>query len=160
MESNFELRWHKKEHGLGFQCAQTKFIARGPWLLPRDTAPCLTFDMVQEMPAVWEVFGPAAHWSSSDRLRLSGYRVLGSDGAGNPICVESDSGLVWLLDHEDHFKTRQFVNTSVPLLAECLLAYLGETSQARFQAAVSAIDPKAIGHKSFWWHAIQTMELV
>ena len=62
-------------------------------------------------------------------------------------------GAVVLLDHEDRFRTRQFVNSGVSQLAECLLAYVGEQQPERFRSAVRAIDPPALAERSFWWHA-------
>jgi hypothetical protein len=58
-----------------------------------------------------------------------------------------------MLDHEDRFHTRQFVNSSVGQLAECLLTYMGEREPERFRAAVALIDPAALTEQSFWWHA-------
>jgi hypothetical protein len=57
-----------------------------------------------------------------------------------------------LLDHEDWFRTRQYINTSVHQLAECLLAYMGEYDPNRFRTAVQAIDTRAMEEQSFWWH--------
>jgi hypothetical protein len=76
--------------------------------------------------------------------------MIGADGAGNPICLEQSTGTVVLLDHEDHFRTRQFVNSSVRQLAECLLAFMGEQEPERFRSAVRAIDPAALAEQSFW----------
>jgi hypothetical protein len=57
-----------------------------------------------------------------------------------------------LLDHEDRFRTRQFVNSGVGQLAECLLAYMGEQDPEQFRASVRGIDPSAMAERSFWWH--------
>jgi len=78
--------------------------------------------------------------------------MIGSDGSGNPICVEQTSGVVVLLDHEDWFRTRQFVNSSVRQLGECLLVYMGEQQQDRFRSAVWGMDATALAEGSFWWH--------
>lgn len=78
-------------------------------------------------------------------------QMIGSDGAGNPLCVEAPSGAVVLLDHEDRFHTRQYVNSGVGQLAECLLAFTGERDPDRFRAAARAIDPPAMAERSFWW---------
>ena len=88
--------------------------------------------------------------------------MIGSDGAGNPICIEQGSGAIVLLDHEDLFRTRQFINSGVSHLAECLLAYMGaymgETDADRFRSAVRAIDPPALAEGSFWWHEAGCLE--
>jgi hypothetical protein len=83
--------------------------------------------------------------------------MIGSDGAGNPICVEQGTGEIMLLDHEDWFRTRQFVNTSVRQLGECLLAYMGEQEPERFRQAVRRIDPAALAKGSFWWHEAECL---
>jgi len=62
------------------------------------------------------------------------------------------------LDHEDWFGTRQFVNSSVRQLAECLLAYMCENDPARFRSAVQAIDPAALADGSFWWHEANMLQ--
>jgi hypothetical protein len=134
-------------------------VACGPDLLPAEAAPCLTFDRATRPVPLWEVFGSPAQWSAAERERLAPYRVIGSDGAGNPICVEQDTGAVVLLDHEDRFLTRQFVNSGVRHLAECLLAYLGERQPDRFRVAVQAIDPEALAERSFWWHEAAGLEM-
>ena len=46
-----------------------------------------------------------------------------------------------MLDHEDKFRTRQFMNTSILQLAECLLAYMGESDAVTLREAILAIDP-------------------
>ncbi len=51
------------------------------------------------------------------------YRILGSDGSGNPICIDEEHrSSVVVLEHDGGFRV-QFMNSSVPQLAECLLAY-------------------------------------
>jgi hypothetical protein len=103
-----------------------------------------------QSPRVWETYGAPSDWSDSDRMRLASYRMIGSDGAGNPLCVEQGTGAVWLLDHEAQFHTRQFVNSGIPQLAECLLAYMGEREPKRFLTAIRDIDPPALAEASFW----------
>jgi hypothetical protein len=78
-------------------------------------------------------------------------------GAGNPICVDGEA-TIWLLDHEDWFTTRQFVNSGIRELAECLLAYLGERDAGRFRRAVAEIDPRALMEGAFWWHEAAGLE--
>jgi hypothetical protein len=87
--------------------------------------------------------GVMAFKPSADRSDCVGRAVR----RGNPICIEQGTGAVVLLDHEDWFHTRQFLNSSVRQLAECLLAYMGEKNAARFRSAVQAIDPAALAEK-------------
>lgn len=152
MCESFAERWSRKERDCGFVDIASRMIACGQDVLPDSAAPCVTFNEATRPVPVWEVFGPASAWSPADRGRLGQYCMIGSDGAGNPICVEQGTGAVVLLDHEDRFLTRQFVNTSVRVLAECLLAYMGEQDPERFRAAVRGIDPAAMAERSFWWH--------
>ncbi|MEX0677906.1 MAG: SUKH-4 family immunity protein [Pirellulales bacterium] len=152
MDETFADCWNRKRSNLGFKDIETEFIDCGGHVLPRDAAPCLVFDMAARPAPIWEVFGIPSDWSPADRERLAACRMIGSDGAGNPICVELGTGVVVLLDHEDWFRTRQFVNTSVQKLAECLLAYIGQQESERFRSAAQAIDPAAFAVGSFWWH--------
>ena len=150
MNDPFTERWRRAELECGLDALASDLVPCGEWVLPRDAAPCLTFDMAERPSPVWEVYATPPEWSAADRVRLSAYRVLGSDGAGNPLCIEQGSGAVWLLDHENWFHTRQFVNSGVRQLAECLLTYMVERQHERFRSAVSAIDPPALSEGSFW----------
>jgi hypothetical protein len=152
MGESFAERWSRKEHDCGFGDIAPKMVACGPDVLPESAAPCVTFKEAARPVPIWEVFGSPSDWSPAERERLAPYRTIGSDGAGNPLCVERGTEAVVLLDHEDRFSTRLFINSSVRQLAECLLAYLGEQDPERFRAAVRAIDPVAMAQGSFWWH--------
>jgi hypothetical protein len=125
-------------------------VALGDAVLPESAAPCLGFAQAADPKPVYEVFGAPFDWSAQDRERLGPYLMIGSDGAGNPICLEQVSGRVLLLDHEDRFRTVTFVNSSLRALAECLLAYLGEDDPERFNTRVSGVDPEALGAGALW----------
>lgn len=153
MAESFAERWKRKWSACGFDDIGTEFVACGTDVLPTQAAPFLSFDRAARPALIWEVFGIPSQWPAAERERLAPYRMIGSDGAGNPICVEEGSGVVVLLDHENRFRTRQFVNSSVGQLADCLLAYMGERQPERFRAAVAGIDPPALAEQSFWWHA-------
>jgi len=85
--------------------------------LPKDAAPFLSF----EAPKTGELPSVAAVWSQPKAF--ASYRVIGSDGSGNPIALDkTGTGEVILLDHDNGF-ARFLVNTSVRQLAESLLAY-------------------------------------
>jgi hypothetical protein len=152
MDESFTERWSRKGRECGFEATASEMVACGPDVLPAEAAPYLNFDRAARPAPLWEVFGILSQWTGDERARLAPYRMIGSDGAGNPLCVEQGTGFVVLLDHEDRFRTRQFINSSVRQLAECLLAYMGEKQQQRFRAAVLAIDPAAIAEGAFWWH--------
>src|SRR4051812_22043383 len=105
---SFEGRWIARQHDCGLaEIGPPTFLACGDAVLPSEAAPFLTFEEAQKMPRLWEVFGPNGSWSVDDKKRVSGYRMIGSDGSGNPFCVEEGTGSAWMLDHEDYFRTRQ-----------------------------------------------------
>jgi hypothetical protein len=151
-KASFAERWTAKERILGLAELGTEFIDCGEAVLPNAAAPCINFDCASSMPTLWKIFGHLDIRLAKDKKRLEGYLVLGFDGAGNPICVEEVSRAIWLLDHEDQFCTRQFVNSGLTQLAECLLEYMGEMDVVRFQAVVGAIDPPALEAGAFWYH--------
>jgi SUKH-4 immunity protein of toxin-antitoxin system len=148
----FAERWRRKQLDSGFGEMASNMVACGEDVLPDACAPFVSFKEAVRPRPIYEVYGSPFDWSSVDRERLAEYRMIGSDGAGNLICIEKRTSVVVLLDHEDWFRTRQFVNSSIRQLAECLLAYMGEHDPTRFQSAVEAIDPAALAEKSFWWH--------
>jgi hypothetical protein len=152
MAESFADRWSRKEQDCGFGAIPSQMFACGPDVLPGEAAPCMTFHQAARPAPLWQVFGIPSQWSAADRERLAPYRMIGSDGAGNPVCVEQGTGTVVPLDHENGFRTPHFVNSSVRQLAECLLAYMGEQDPERFRAAVRSIDPAALAAGSFWWH--------
>lgn len=151
MDEPFADRWARKWAACGFEDIGTEMVACGDAILPDSAAPYLTFDRAAKPSPVWAVFGIPSRWPPADRERLAPYRVIGADGAGNPVCVEEGTGAVVLLDHEDRFHTRQFINSSVRQLAECLLAYMGERDTERFRSAVRAIDAAGLTEHAFWW---------
>ena len=55
---------------------------------------------------------------------------MGITGEGDLVCVLEGSGMVISLDHEDG-KRIQFINSSIPQLAECLLVYSEFGKQVR-----------------------------
>ncbi len=108
------------------------------------------------------------------------YRVIGSDGSGNPIALdESNNGAVVLLDHENKF-AKVLMNNSIRQLAESLLAYreLVRDSQKEFgvdafldgklppaarkalRQELTRIDPNAIGISNFWHDELQNLDAI
>jgi hypothetical protein len=159
LEESFAERWARKERECGFESCPAKMITCGLGLLPDSAAPFVTFDRAARPVPIWEVFGATADWSPADRERLARYRMIGADGAGNPICLEQATGQVVLLDHEDRFRTVQFVNSGIRQLAECLLAFMGEQDPDRLRKAIAQIDPAALGERGFWWHEAHSLGL-
>ncbi len=150
MAESFAVRWANKERDLGIEEIASEMVAYGGIFLPSSAAPCGSFEAAAKPAHIHDVFGNPADWTVSEQEYFTQFLVIGSDGAGNPFCVSTQSGIVYLFDHEDRFKTQQFVNSSVEQLAECLLEYQGEESSSSFKASVSRIDEEALSPGSFW----------
>lgn len=121
--------------------------------LPSEAAPFLSFQ-----PIRLDWLGP----------RSEEFYGVGSDGAGNPLAIDAD-GAIWLIDHEAPDR-RMFVNSSVEVLAESLLAYrrlVEEATEAggedsfldgsvpehaidTLSRSISAVDHASIGAGTFW----------
>lgn len=158
-QDSFKARWLTRQH----ECGQTdlgppNFLSCGGGILPDEAAPFLTFDQAEIMPRLWKMFGPKDKWSTADKKLVDQYRMIGSDSSGNPICIEDETGLVWMLDHEDNFRTRQFVNSSVSLLADCLLACMGEQDRYNLLAAIKKLDLPAAAKNAFWNEAAANLK--
>jgi len=119
--------------------------------LPESCAPFVGFkDVGRGLPRISDVYSPG-RWTAEDTGRVAHFRMIGTDGAGNPLCFDAHDGRIVLVDHEDHFRTTQFMNSSVEHLAECLLAY-HTTPQTHRRAALHGIDPAAVEDGAFWFH--------
>jgi hypothetical protein len=114
MSERFSERWAQRERECGFDEIASGMVAFGADTLPLSAAPCLDFHAAQTPKPVFEVFGAISDWSEEDQSRLKRFVVIGSDGAGNPICLDKPTGKVILLDHEDKFRSVQFV--ALPLI--------------------------------------------
>ncbi|MEP4531618.1 MAG: SUKH-4 family immunity protein [Cyclobacteriaceae bacterium] len=135
--------------------------------LPKDAAPFLTFE--NELRTLNELY-------ELDESEFETKIVIGSDGAGDPICIELTNQRIYVCDHEDDFEPR-FMNTAVIELfkflslfkafAEQLINDKGEdafidanfsdyellelTSKLRF------IDPTALETSTFWNQEFETL---
>lgn len=90
--------------------------------LPRSCAPFLSFAAVGRGPLPIVQHYGIHQFAPPDLLRLSSLYVIGSDGAGNPLCLDTaHGGEIVMLDHEDGFHARTFVASSVFTLAQALL---------------------------------------
>jgi hypothetical protein len=154
MTEDYQERWRRKgvqRFGKKFlKYFEMEFIELENVTLPCEAAPFLTLNRHKKPLPIWNVFGSESDWTHEDRSRLAAYRVIGSDGAGDPICLDIESRNVWLLDHEVRFQSRRFMNSGLREFAECLLAYFGETDATRFIAAAEEIDAEALQPGSFW----------
>jgi hypothetical protein len=150
-QAPFAERWAAKARSLPEHAGLVPMVACGGVSLPHYAPPSLAFDDAPMHRSVWDLYELSSRRFGEAKERLSRLVVIGSDGAGNPLCMHANRGEVIMLDHENLFEEGTFVNTSVEHLAECLLAYLGEHDPARFRAAVEAIDAPAMADQAFWW---------
>ncbi len=125
--------------------------------LPTSCAPFLSFGEVGKglptLISVWRLNGV----SGVDTKFLSRYYTLGSDGAGNPLCIDTEeSGKVFMVDHDDAFRSRRLVASSVPQLAEALLIIHTQPHE-HFRRIFEEIDPAACGADSFLPSEVATL---
>lgn len=155
--------------------------------LPESCSPCLSFDKVERLPRIWEIFSPS-QWDKKLKDRVAPYIMIGSDDAGNPICLdESGNGRVVVVDHETLFAKAVFwsrnkypgiqpMNQSVQQLAESLLCHamfwekivelgysgLSETLPEEpvrwMEAELTRIDETAHVKGSFWNNEIRSTQ--
>lgn len=117
--------------------------------LPKGCAPFLSFSEVSKGPPLLiDVYG-RHQFEAEDVGRLHSFYALGTDGSGNPICLDvSKKGEIVMLDHEDWFRTSTFVASSVALLAEALLL-VQEIRGEDFVEELERIDPPAASPASY-----------
>jgi hypothetical protein len=123
--------------------------------LPNSCPPCLAFDDLSDgLRHLWEVFSPG-QWKHEEKQGLEHYALIGSDGAGDPICIDERDGRVIFLDHELLFDPNseesrlKFINSSVEQLAESLLI-VGTIASNGVLDAIKAIDEAAVAGGTFW----------
>ena len=88
------------------------------------------FDLSKNLDRVSNVFGcygKGGDWEPDVYERLNRYIYLGSDGGGNPICLDSqDHEKVVFVDHESFMNpalSGSFINSGIAHLAECILIF-------------------------------------
>lgn len=117
--------------------------------LPRSCAPFLSFEAVARGPLPLVQYYGARQYRPSDLSHLAPFYVLGSDGAGNPLCLDSaHGGEIVMLDHEDRFQTRTFIASSVATLAKALLL-VHTIPHADFVEHLRVFDPRAAEQTAF-----------
>ncbi len=111
--------------------------------LPWSCAPFLSFkDVGQGIPSLVEHFALASE-PQIHRHSLRQYFVVGCDASGSPLCVDTtEAGRVYMLDHDDAFRSRHLVASSIPQLAEGLLLVY-TVPHEEFQDRFAEIDPEA-----------------
>lgn len=108
--------------------------------LPADAAPFLNFDTkIDQSLTALEGFPDTA--------------IIGSNNHGDAICLDmSDNGAVVYYNHDNMMK-RVFMNSSLPLFAECLCAFsslIQTKDRESFTRHVTSIDPDALASDAFW----------
>lgn len=136
--------------------------------LPDSAAPYLSFDTEPGLLASARSIGLVP--SGTERLL-----EIGANGSGDPICLDTDSGAVCYLNHDDDF-ARVAINSSVSALVQFLelfrelvrrRAALGErgpdgkpddSAQQAFDdtvAAMRALDPAALEAGAMWHQELE-----
>ena len=131
--------------------------------LPESASPFLEFEVPngEDIPTV------SKKWEIDKEYSI--YKCIGSNGSGDPICINETSGNIVYLNHDDDFK-EVFINSSIPQLAESLLAFarlveetINENGEEAFldnnipvglknwiTNEIKRIDEIAINESSFW----------
>lgn len=130
-----------------------QFLVTG---IPED-AVSYTLDLFPPLKRVYEIFAPE-EWDDSDKLAVENYYVLGEDGGGNPVCIHEVDGDIWLLDHEDFFQSRKFINSSLRQFLEfsllSLRVWVGEMNSSDLLEPMKATDLKAMSPEHTWLQVI------
>jgi len=138
---------------------------------PEEAAPFLSFDDFKvELKPIHEKWGSPYDYSDEEKSRLRPYMVIGSDGAGNPIAIDTGNNCeIVHLDHDDWFNTVTFVNSSISNFALFLLLTkemmekanselseeeledeIPESYKNEVLNSMQQIDPKAMEEGKFW----------
>lgn len=116
----------------GLNRATVMFLAEAG--LPRDAAPFLSFRNTREYSRI-----PATYFE------------IGVTNYGDPICIDTKSGAVVYLNHENEDRP-VMMNSSLEALAESLCIYREHLSSGNVRecfSAILAIDPE-LSRSSFW----------
>ena len=86
--------------------------------LPKSCAPGLSFDKYHEttIPTPNQVF-------KIDIDELNDYLMIGSNGSGDPVCIDlNNENEIVYLNHDNDFE-RVYMNSSVQKMIECIIRY-------------------------------------
>jgi len=120
-------------------------------------------DTAEGMPRVDEVYGPrdGQLWQRTGRETVALFRMLGTDGGGNPLILNLKTHEVHLLDHENNFRPYSLAGSSLAQFMECLLIFTRAESFApdvdveALKAQLRAVDPQ-LAEKNGYWFSIAT----
>ncbi len=91
---------------------------------PEGAAPFLGFGWRSYDDKFYNVRDLYAKYGYDLEIETKDYWVLGSDGGGNPICIDvANDDRILLLDHEIEFDIIEQLNSNIMELASCLLEY-------------------------------------
>lgn len=98
-------------------------------------------------------FGDYLDWDyDADR-----YFPIGSDGAGNNICIDINTRDVVLLDHDWDMK-RIFINSSLDKFAECLCVFQEAVRAESFDQCLglmTGVDGKLVKSGDWWANEVE-----
>lgn len=139
--------------------------------LPSDAAPCLNFSDIKAN----QLWTPGKVFEI-ELDELENYLVFGSNGAGDPLCIDTNQdGEIVYLNHDNDFEAI-FINKSILKFAACLTKYrdfilsiIGDTtndyarrkfSDEEFETLKSdliEIDKSCVEEKSFWIEEVNNL---
>jgi hypothetical protein len=124
--------------------------------LPKEAAPFLNF----KPPKSGALTRVSVVWHQPPAFAR--YRIIGSNGSGDPVCIDEEiGGQVVYLNHDNLFQ-RVLMASSVFTLAECLMqvrdfiAEIGDIDSippGRIEPMIErlrTIDPAACGEEGYW----------
>jgi hypothetical protein len=133
--------------------------------LPADCEPCLAFEKFvdKRISTVNEVLG-------TEEKELDNYLMLGTNGAGDPVCIDlARKNEIVYLDHDQAFE-RVFINASIVQFARCLMTYqdfiAAENGGRRFTDAelqklktlLRKTDKRSVQNGAFWTGELEYLE--
>ncbi|WP_345167658.1 SUKH-4 family immunity protein [Nibribacter koreensis] len=141
--------------------------------LPKSAAPFLTFGHEEATLNLQSIH----HVYETDEFAHEFLLIIGSEGAGNPFCIDlMNNGQVVVLDHEQELEST-FVNTSVNELFQFLSAFkefgkevislngedafldsnFTDEQYERLTLQLKSIDEKAVGEGNFWFYELENL---
>lgn len=122
---NFEERWNNEfpetveydseiVDGLGISEEAKNFLKK--YGLPDEAPGCLIFKPFEDEDSV------SLSSMCNGKAEYEKYISLGCDGGGLPVCIEKNTGKIWIIDIYENTEP-VFINSSLTQLAESLVLY-------------------------------------